>query len=77
MNFIEQSLLALDCLTHALSEGNEAIRTQKLSKDSYIKLVKLVDETIRHLTASRRMLQKYAPKGWATTPATPPAPEAG
>ena len=58
---LNQSLLALDCLGHALTEGNEALRTQQLSKDAYVKLVSLVDETIRHLTASKNMLQKYAP----------------
>lgn len=59
---IERSLLALDCLTHALSEGNEALRRKELTKDAYVKLVSLVDETIRHLTASKNMLQRYAPK---------------
>lgn len=59
---IDRSLIALDCLTHALSEGNDALRRKELTKDSYIKLVTLVDETIHHLTASRTMLNKYAPK---------------
>ncbi len=58
---LDQSLLALDCLTHALSEGNDALRKQQLTKESYVKLVTLCDETIRHLTASKNMLQKYAP----------------
>ena len=59
---LDQSLIALDCLTHALSEGNDALRRQTLTKESYIKLVSLVDETIHHLTTSKNMLQKYAPK---------------
>ena len=58
---LDQSLLALDCLTHALSEGNEALRKQELSKEAYVKLVTLVDETIHHLTASKNMLQRYVP----------------
>ncbi len=59
---LDRSLLALDCLTHALSEGNEALRRQTLTKESYIKLLSLVDETIHHLATSKNMLQKYAPK---------------
>ncbi len=59
---LDRSLIALDCLTHALSEGNDALRRQSLTKESYIKLVSLVDETIHHLTTSKNMLQKYAPK---------------
>jgi predicted DNA-binding transcriptional regulator AlpA len=61
---LDRSLLALDCLSHALSEGNDAIRKQELSRESYVKLVTLVDETIRHLTASRTLLKRYAPEGW-------------
>jgi hypothetical protein len=59
---LDRSLIALDCLTHALSEGNDALRRQTLTKESYIKLVSLVDETIHHLTTSKNLLQKYAPK---------------
>ena len=59
---LDRSLIALDCLTHALSEGNDALRRQTLTKESYIKLVSLGDETIHHLTTSKNMLQKYAPK---------------
>ncbi len=56
---LDRSLIALDCLTHALSEGNDALRRRELTKDSYIKLITLVDETIHHLTASKNMLNKY------------------
>jgi len=59
---IERSLIALDCLTHALSAGNDALRRKELTKDSYVKLLSLVNETIHHLTASKNMLNKYAPK---------------
>ncbi len=59
---LDRSLLALDCLTHALSEGNDALRRRKLTKESYIKLISLVDQTIHHLTSSKNLLQKYAPK---------------
>ncbi len=59
---LDRSLIALDCLTHALSEGNDALRRQTLTKESYIKLVSLVDETIHNLTTSKNLLQKYAPK---------------
>ncbi len=58
---LDRSLIALDCLTHALSEGNDALRRKELTKESYIKLVAMVDETIHHLTASKNMLNKYAP----------------
>ncbi len=58
---LDRSLIALDCLTHALSEGNDALRRKELTKESYIKLVSMVDETIYHLTASKNMLNKYAP----------------
>jgi transcriptional regulator with XRE-family HTH domain len=58
---LERSLFALDCLSDALSEGNEAIRQQELTKESYVKIVTLIDETIRHLTASKNMLKKYSP----------------
>ena len=59
---IERSLIALDCLTHALSAGNDALRRKELTKDSYVKLLSLVNETIHHLTVSKNMLNKYAPK---------------
>ncbi len=59
---IDRSLIALDCLTHALSEGNDALRRKELTKDSYVRLLSLVDETIHHLTTSKNMLEKYAPK---------------
>ena len=59
---IDRSLIALDCLTHALSEGNDALRRKELTKESYVKLLSLVDETIHHLTTSKNMLEKYAPK---------------
>ncbi len=58
---LDRSLIALDCLTHALSEGNDALRRKELTKESYIKLISMVDETIHHLTASKNMLNKYAP----------------
>ena len=58
---IERSLIALDCLTHALSAGNDALRRKELTKDSYVKLLSLMNETIHHLTASKNMLKKYAP----------------
>ncbi|MHC4217584.1 MAG: helix-turn-helix domain-containing protein [Planctomycetota bacterium] len=58
---LERSLFALDCLSDALSEGNEAIRKQELTKDAYVKIIALMDETIRHLTAGKNMLQKYSP----------------
>lgn len=74
---LERSLLALDCLTHAMAEGNDAIRRQELSREAYIRLVKLVDEAIRHLTASRQMLQRYAPPDRVAAPAAPPAPGSG
>lgn len=72
---LDRSLLALDCLSDALSEGSEAIRKQELSRESYIKLVRLVDETIRHLTASRNLLNRYAPAGWI--PGETGTPESG
>ncbi len=59
---IDRSLIALDCLTHALSAGNDALRRKELTKESYVKLLSLVNETIHHLTASKNMLNKYAPK---------------
>jgi transcriptional regulator with XRE-family HTH domain len=58
---LERSLFALDCLSDALSEGNEAIRKQDLSKASYVKIITLIDATIRHLTTAKNMLQKYSP----------------
>jgi hypothetical protein len=60
---LERSLFALDCLSDALSEGNEAIRKQDLSKSSYVKIITLIDETIRHLTSAKNQLQKYSPIG--------------
>ena len=84
---LDRSLLALDCLSHALSEGNEALGKQELSREAYMKLVTLVDETVAHLSAAKSMLRRYAPKEWAPAAgdgaATPPqaspepAPESG
>ncbi len=58
---LNRSLLALDYLSHALAEGNESLRKQELSNESYVELVGLVDQTIRHLTASKNLLHKYSP----------------
>ncbi len=77
---LDRALLALDCLSHALSEGNEAIRKQELTRESYVKLVTLIDETIRHLAASRNLLKEYAPAGWVprrASGAQSAAPESG
>ena len=59
---IDRSLIALECLTHALTEGNDALRRKELTKESYLKLVSLVNETIHHLTVSKNMLDKYVPE---------------
>ncbi len=66
---LERSLFALDCLSHVLTEGNEAIRQRELSKESYVKIITLVDETILHPTASKNMLKKYSPIIEARKPA--------
>ncbi len=58
---LERSLFALDCLSHVLSEGNEAIRKQELTSPAYVKIITLIDETIRHLTGCKNMLKKYSP----------------
>ena len=63
---LDRTLLALDCLTHVLSEQNEAIHKQKVTEESFANLITMMDQTIRHLTASKNMLQRYypvAPKG--------------
>lgn len=58
---LDKSMLALECLSQAMHEGHEAIRKQELSPEKYAHLVKMVDDTIQHLTTSRTMLKKYAP----------------
>ena len=58
---LERALLALDCVTHALSEGNEAIREQRLSQEGYNSILTKLSEAVRYLTACRRMLEKYRP----------------
>jgi len=66
---LERSLFALDCLSHVLAEGNEAIRRRELTKDSYVKIITLIDETILHLTTCKNMLKKYSPISETRKPA--------
>ena len=60
---LDRTLLALNCLTDVLSEQNEAIHRQRLTEDSFVSLITLMDQTIHHLTASKNMLQGYYPVG--------------
>ena len=59
--------------------GRDGITLQPtaLVNEAYIKLVKLLDETIRHLTASRQMLQRYAPQDRVRPPGALPASGSG
>ncbi len=66
---LERSLFALDCLSHVLTEGNESIRRQELTKESYVKVITLIYETILHLTTCKNMLKKYSPISEARKPA--------
>ena len=66
---LERTILALDCVTHAISEEHDAIRNQTLPRRAYGDLVRLMNDAIRHLTASKNMLEKYVteePDGGAT-----------
>lgn len=58
---LDRALLALDCVTHALSEGNEAIREQRLTANAYDSIQARLSEAIRYLSACRKMLERYRP----------------
>jgi len=58
---LDRALLALDCVTHALSEGNEAIREQRLTMNAYDSIQARLSEAIRYLSACRKMLERYRP----------------
>lgn len=58
---LDNSLLAMEILSKGLHEGHDAIRRQELPPEKYAQLVKMLDDTIRHLATSRTMLKKYAP----------------
>ncbi len=64
---LDRTLLALNCLTDVLSEQNEAIHRQRLTEDTFASLITMMDQTIHHLTASKNMLQGYAPVGQRRT----------
>lgn len=58
---VGRTLLALDCLTELLSGQHAAIRRQELTRQQYDGLISLLDDTMRHLATSRRMIQSYLP----------------
>lgn len=58
----EKTLLALDCVTHLLSEQHEAIRQGRLTEDAYTSLMRLLKEAIQYLAASRILLERYKPE---------------
>ncbi len=58
---MDKTLLALHCLSDAMVEGHEAIRRGVLTEQSYANLITMVNDTIRHLTTAKMMLQRYSP----------------
>ncbi|MCP3903171.1 MAG: hypothetical protein GY715_05990 [Planctomycetes bacterium] len=59
---LEQTLLALDCISHVLNEGHNAIRERGLDDESFTAIVELTDQAVRHLTRTRTLLQRYRPQ---------------
>ena len=58
---VGRTLLALDCLTELLSAQHRAIRRQELTRQQYGELISLLDDTMRHLATSRRLIESYHP----------------
>jgi hypothetical protein len=58
---LEQTLLALDCITHVLGEGHQAIHARGLTDETYTDIVDVIDQAVRHLTRTRALLQRYKP----------------
>jgi len=58
---LEQTLLALDCITHVLGEGHQAITARGLTDETYADIIDVLDQAVRHLTRTRTLLQRYKP----------------
>ncbi len=69
---LDRTIMALDILTDILAQEHQAIRAAKLTQDSFARLVTMMDDAIRHVTASRNLLQKYRPVE-RPAPVAPPA----
>jgi transcriptional regulator with XRE-family HTH domain len=59
---LQRTLLALECVSDALSQQHEAIRRQELTPQGFTSLVQMLDSAIRHLTRSKNMLEAYRPE---------------
>lgn len=56
---LDRTIVALECLTHVIAEEHEAVRSGEVSAASFASLVTLMDDAIRHITASKSLLQQY------------------
>ncbi len=60
---VDMTLMALASVTELLACQRESIRTEpELTEDTYSRLVRLTDDSVRYLTTSRLMLDKYLRK---------------
>lgn len=57
---VDMTLMALDCISELVVQERASIRTEPhLSRETYTRLVELVDTSIRYLTNSKLMMEKY------------------
>ena len=59
---IDRSLLALECMAHILIQQRDAVREENITEESYLNVVKLIDNAIHYLTNSKNMLRKLVPQ---------------
>jgi transcriptional regulator with XRE-family HTH domain len=59
-DLLDRTIVALDCLTDIIAEAHDAVRGGTVSAESFAHLVNMMDEAIRHITASKNLLQRYS-----------------
>lgn len=56
---LSRTLLALDCLSHALNLKHEALRTGEMTGETAAELIVLMDQAIGYLASGRNMLTRH------------------
>ncbi len=56
---LDRTIVALECLTQVIAEEHEAVRTGEVSAASFANLVTMMDDTVRHITVSKSLLQRF------------------
>jgi hypothetical protein len=58
---LDMSLLALECLTNVIHQERTMLRERKIDEHAVSRTMQMIDDTIRHLTISKRRLIETIP----------------